>query len=85
MINETKTAIIKSITVGRVDHYRDLMMSCDFDMNGTGTGLSFTMDETKQMMDDVKIYNDVHGLEGLPCTIYIDEQNTCHFKGMWKK
>jgi len=85
MIQEQKTAVIKSVTIGFVDHYKDLMLSCSFDMNSTVTKLNFTMDETKQMMKDAKIYNSFESLVGLPCEIYIDSYNTCHFKGMWKK
>ena len=79
------TAIIKSATVGRVDHYSDLMLSCTFDMNGSGTGLIFTMKQAKQMMEDVGIYDDVLSLVGKPCEIYVDEKNTCHFQEMWKQ
>ena len=82
---ENKTAIIRSVTVGRVDRYSDLRLSCDFDMNGSGCGLSFSMKEAKQMMEDVGIYDDITGLVGKPCEIHIDETNVCHFEGMWKK
>jgi len=84
MMEQTKTAIIKSIRVGKVDHCKGIILSCDFDMNGTGTGLTFSMDEAAKMMDDCKIYDNINSLVGKPCEIYIDDKNTCHFKGMWK-
>lgn len=81
---ERKTAIIKSITLGLMDRCEGLMLSCDFNMNNsTGCGLSFTMDEAKQMMLDVGLYDDIEGLVGKPCEIEINE-GRCIFRGMWK-
>lgn len=84
-MTETVTAIIKDISVGFIDHYSDIMLSCDFDMNGCGTFLHFTMNEAKGMMKDAKIYNDINSLVGLPCQLSRDENRTYHFIGMWKK
>lgn len=84
MNNTQKTAIIRKLVVGRVDHYKDIVVRCDFDMNGTGTSLTFTMKEALNMMNDVGIYDNIMGLVGKPCEIFVDDKNTCHFKGMRK-
>jgi hypothetical protein len=79
------TAIIEDIKVGQLDYHNELMMSATFNMNGTACTLSFTMTEAYQMMKDVKLYSDLFDLNGLPCEINIDDKNTCHFLGMWKR
>ena len=83
--NENTTAIIESVKVGRVDHYRGITYSISFDMNGTGCQLTFGENDILKMMSDAKIFNDVLELIGKPCIIFINEKNTCEFKGMWKK
>ena len=85
MSSQQNTAIIKTVTVGMVDHYKDIMVSCTFNMNGSRTTRTGSRDEGKQMMKDCGLYNDVTGLLGEPCEIYIDDKNTCYFRGMWKR
>ena len=82
---ERKTAIIEKVKVGRVDHYKNIMLSCTFDMHGTCTSLTFDMEHAHEMMKDIGAYDDIFALVGKPCEIEIDEMNSCHFKGMWKK
>ncbi len=85
MMDEFKTAIISDIKIGKVDHYKGIVYSVDFDMNGTGCGLTFNGDDMIKMMEARKIYDNVLDLIGEPCEVHIDARNTCHFKGMWKK
>ena len=80
-----KTAIIKKLVIGRVDHYKDIVGSATMDMNGLGCVIIFSMDELKQMMDDAKVYNDVQSLVGKPCQVLAEWGKTCKFLGMWKQ
>lgn len=79
-----KTAIIKKLVIGRVDHYKDIMASATMDMNGLGCVLTFSMEELKSMMDDAKVYDNCQSLVGKPCQILAEWGKTCKFLGMWK-
>jgi len=84
-MNEENAAIISKIKVGVPEYAKEIMVTISFKMKSSVTSLVFSMKDVLKMMNDINSREDINDLIGEPCQIFVDDKNTCHFKGMWIK